>query len=147
MNNINSENYHVRYSNIKDKINSILSLQIRTMRHKRNLTQKELAKRIGMRQVNISLLERHRREPGFKIDTLACLAAAFDVGIRVEFVAVSEMEAWTKKLLQRVTHRDFDVTPIECDIPPVQLLSTGFSRMTEKIPVQSNCSSLPSMEI
>jgi transcriptional regulator with XRE-family HTH domain len=74
------------------------------------MTQKQLAALADMAQPRISAMERPG-ETTFNIDTLVRLAAAFDVGLRVEFVPFSEMLDWENGFSQDA----FNPTPIKRD--------------------------------
>jgi transcriptional regulator with XRE-family HTH domain len=74
------------------------------------MTQKQLALLAEMAQPRISKMERPGEE-SFNIDTLIRLAAAFKIGLKVEFVPFSEMLAWENNYSQDA----FNPTPIEHD--------------------------------
>lgn len=59
--------------------------RIKILRKKRNLTQKGLAKQVGVSEITIRKYEANKFEP--KIVTLMALARALDVG-------VSELDPW-----------------------------------------------------
>lgn len=100
-----------RASYIRAKLNVLIPSQIRALRLKRdNMTQKQLAELADMAQPRISKMERPGEE-AFNIDTLIRLAAAFKVGLKVEFVPFSEMLAWENGYSQDA----FNPTPIEQD--------------------------------
>ena len=56
---------------------------IRTMRLSRNMTQSDLAKKIGQSQSSITMYETGRREPDF--ETMEALADAFNVPLHTLF--------------------------------------------------------------
>lgn len=64
--------------------------QIRAIRKARGWTQTQLAERSGIPQARISHLEQPGRDP-LSLRTLYRLAAAFDVGLLVQFVSFSEL--------------------------------------------------------
>lgn len=70
-------------------INSI-GAQIFSLREQEGWTQTELAKRSGMAQARVSLLESASGE-NFNLNTLKRIAAAFDVALSVRFVPFSEL--------------------------------------------------------
>lgn len=93
------------------------------------MTQKQLAQLAKMAQPRISKMERPGEE-SFNIDTLIRLAAAFKLGLKVEFVPFSKMLAWENSYSQDV----FDPAPIDQDIaflnpivsaPPVVVIGWG----------------------
>ena len=67
-----------------------IPLQIRAMQTERGWTQEELGDRAGMKQSQISQLEQ-RNYSGYTLRTLLRLASAFDVGLQVSFVPISEL--------------------------------------------------------
>lgn len=69
--------------------NLLLAAQIKVIREQRGWTQKELAKRAGMLQARISALENVEYD-AWTVNTLRKLAKAFDVGLNVSFVPVSD---------------------------------------------------------
>lgn len=64
--------------------------QIRAIRKARGWTQAQLAERSGIPQARISHIEQAGRDP-LSLRTLYRLAAAFDVGLQVQFVSFSEL--------------------------------------------------------
>ena len=64
--------------------------QIRAIRKARGWTQAQLAQRSGIPQARISHIEQAGRDP-LSLRTLYRLAAAFDVGLQVQFVSFSEL--------------------------------------------------------
>ena len=67
-----------------------LPFQIRALRKARGWTQAQLAERCGIPQARISHIEQPGRDP-LSLRTLHRLAAAFDVGLSVQFVSFSEL--------------------------------------------------------
>ncbi len=101
-----------RASYIRAKLNVLIPSQIRALRLKsNNMTQQQLAALADMAQPRISAMERPG-ETKFNIDTLVRLAAAFKVGLKVEFVPFSEMLAWENNFSQD----QFDVRKIDDDL-------------------------------
>lgn len=100
-----------RASYIRAKLNVLIPSQIRALRLRRDdMTQKKLAELAGMAQPRISAMER----PGatkFNVETLVRLASAFRVGLKVEFVPLSEMLDWENEFSQDT----FNPTPLERD--------------------------------
>lgn len=78
---------------IRSKLNVLLPSQIRSLRLRRGLKQSELGQVADMKQARVSAMERVG-DAKYTIETLVRLAAAFSVGIHVEFVTFSEMLAW-----------------------------------------------------
>lgn len=64
--------------------------EIRALRKARGWTQAQLAERCGIPQSRISHIEQPGRDP-LSLRTLYRLAAAFDVGLSVQFVSFSEL--------------------------------------------------------
>lgn len=79
---------------VASQINVGLPFQIRALRKQRNLNQQELATLAGMLQPRISAMEQVGGGQ-LNLDTLRKLAAAFDVGLLVKFVAFSELTKWS----------------------------------------------------
>lgn len=140
-----------RASFIRAKLNVLIPSQIRALRLRRdNMTQKQLAAIAKMAQPRISAMER----PGatkFNIETLVRLAAAFKVGLKVEFVPFSEMLAWENDFSQD----EFDAVKIDKDIrfisptihseaatitsaPALQLNFAGVAPVNLLVPEMSN---------
>ncbi len=67
-----------------------IPFQIRALRKARDWTQAQLAERCGIPQARISHIEQPGRDP-LSLRTLYRLAAAFDVGLLVQFVSFSEL--------------------------------------------------------
>lgn len=87
-----------------EHVDQNIPFQIRANREHRGWTQAELGNRAGMAQARISTLE----DPNysrFTISTLKRLAAAFDTGLQVAFVPVSEV------LNRSVNLRDHLISP------------------------------------
>lgn len=104
----NSFSSRVAYTRATTSIN--VASQIKALRRRRKMTQKELSNLMGTGQSRISAMER----PGelLTVDTLVRLASAFGVGLMVKFVPFSEMLNWENSY-----HQDsFDATSIEKDI-------------------------------
>ena len=105
---INSSNSHESY--LRAKLNVLIPSQIRGLRLKYPLTQKALGEKAGMKQARISALEQIG-EAKYNIDTLIRLAAAFKVGLSVQFVTFSEMLEWENDFSQD----EFNVKKIDED--------------------------------
>ena len=81
-----------------------LSAQIRALRASRCWTQREMGSACGVNQSTVSAWE--RGHPPVRIETLLRIAAVFDVGIEIRFVA------WSKFLF---TPQGFFIVPWEHD--------------------------------
>lgn len=105
------EDWKYRAAYIRASINVNLASQIRALRLKQDMTQKELADESKMMQPRISAMEK----PGavkFNVETLVRVAAAFKVGLIVKFAPLSEMLAWENGFSQD----NFNVVTFEHDI-------------------------------
>lgn len=92
-----------RASYIRSKLNLLIPSQLRGLRLKGKLTQKQLADEAEMKQPRISAMER----PGeikFSLETLIRMAAAHGVGLVVKFVSLSEMLRWENQYSQDAFH-------------------------------------------
>lgn len=92
-----------RASYIRSKLNLLIPSQLRGLRLKGKLTQKQLADEAEMKQPRISAMER----PGeikFALETLIRMAAAHGVGLVVKFVSLSEMLRWENQYSQDELH-------------------------------------------
>lgn len=78
----------------EEHIESGLPIQIRELRKKRGLTQKELSALTGCDQSNISNWENPNYEYTPNISTLKILANAFDVPLIVRFGTWKELLNW-----------------------------------------------------
>jgi transcriptional regulator with XRE-family HTH domain len=86
-----------RHQFVDEEINVGIAFQIRSLRNKQNLTQVNLAKRLGVKQPLVSSWE----DPDYgnhSLGTLKELARAFDVGLLVRFVPFSTLVDWTANL-------------------------------------------------
>lgn len=114
-----------RASYIRSKLNVLIPSQIRALRLKsNNMTQQQLAALADMAQPRISAMERPG-ETKFNIETLVRLAAAFRVGLKVEFVPFSEMLAWENNFSQD----QFDVRKIDNDLVFIGFNTTATQRV------------------
>lgn len=82
---------------VEEHINTGIPFQIRALRKQRKWTQTELGKLAKMEQERISVLEGPNNE-GVALLTLKKLASAFEVGLIVRFVPVSELVEWELNL-------------------------------------------------
>jgi len=104
------------------------------------LRQSDLAREVHMQQSRISMFE----TPGaanMTLETLSRLAAAFKVGLVVEFVPFSEMLRWEDTYSQdsfNVTKIDDDIAFIAPDSVTSIAKANGYSTITETL---ENCAS------
>lgn len=101
------------------KVCTLVPSQIRALRLKsENPRQPDLARAAEMHQSRISMLETPGANP--TLGTLSAIAAALNVGLKVEFVPLSEMLEWENGFSQD----SFEVTPLDSDTnflsPPQQ---------------------------
>lgn len=101
------------------KVCTLVPSQIRALRLKsENPRQPDLAGAAEMHQSRISMLETPGANP--TLATLSAIAAALHVGLKVEFVRMSEMLAWENGFSQD----NFEVAPLDSDTdflsPPQQ---------------------------
>lgn len=103
--------FESRASYIKAKLSVLVPSKIKALRLKSNMPrQRDLAVAAKMQQSRISMFE----TPGaanLTLETLAKLAAAFKVGLIIDFVPFSQMLQWENSYSQDV----FDVTRIDED--------------------------------
>lgn len=92
---LHDENYRREW--VSEQAGVGLAFQIRALREDRELTQEELAERLGKSQATVSEWESpdYRR---YTLSTLARLAAAFDVALMVRFAPFSELVKWSTQL-------------------------------------------------
>jgi transcriptional regulator with XRE-family HTH domain len=122
-------NIDARASYVKSKLGVLVPSQIRSLRLQSDMPrQSDLASAAGLHQSRISMFE----TPGaanMTIETLSRMAAAFKVGLVVNFVPFSEMLKWENEFSQD----RFRVTPIDQDLEfqnpgtgePEQAFATG----------------------
>lgn len=92
---------------IRAKLYTLVPSQIRAVRLKRGLSQKQLADLCGMKQARISEMET-AGACNYTIATLARIAAAVGIALQIEFCTFAEMLDWQNSYSQD----SFDVTPI-----------------------------------
>jgi transcriptional regulator with XRE-family HTH domain len=104
--------FDARRAYIKATLGILVPSKIRALRLKSNMPrQSDLAAEARMHQSRISMFETPG-EANVTLETLAKLAAAFKVGLKVEFVPFSDMLRWENDYSQDA----FDVTRIEEDL-------------------------------
>lgn len=91
-------NHEYRQQFVEEEINVGLALQIKAIRDKQELTQTELAKKMGVRQPLISQWEDPDYEGKFTLSSLKDLAKVFDVALLVKFVPFSKLVEWTTNI-------------------------------------------------
>jgi transcriptional regulator with XRE-family HTH domain len=84
---------HYRDAFVRSHIVSGVAAQVFSLREQAGLTQEELAKKSGMKQTRISLIESGEIE-NIQTDTLARIASALDVALVVKFAPFSELAEW-----------------------------------------------------
>jgi transcriptional regulator with XRE-family HTH domain len=93
----------------EEHVSTGLPFQIHGLREKLGLTQAELARRAGMAQERISVLEDPNYEFLPKINTLIKLANVFDVPLIVKFGSWSELFNWETNLSpERLAPKNFE---------------------------------------
>ncbi len=93
----------------EEHIETGLPIQLRELRKKRKLTQKELAELTGFDQSNISDWENPNYEYTPQISTLQRFANAFDVPLIVRFGSWDELLEWDNNLSpEKVAPESFD---------------------------------------
>jgi transcriptional regulator with XRE-family HTH domain len=114
-----------------------IPFQIRALREQREETQAELSSRTGWAQAWVSKLENPNYK-GFSLATLKKVASAFEVGLMVRFVPISELVKWELNLSQsslRVANFDEDPFFNEEELNSVTLskLATATQRTTSTV--------------
>jgi Helix-turn-helix. len=123
---------------VSEHIDTGIPFQIKAIREQRGWTQKQLGKNVhdAMKQEQISRLE-DANYSKFSLATLKRLASAFDVGLMVKFVSISDLVKWelglTSESLKAVS---FDEDSYFEDKPGVanSALPTETEINTEKLP-------------
>jgi transcriptional regulator with XRE-family HTH domain len=101
-------------------VSNTVSAQIAKLREKEGWTQTQLAKRAGMQQSRISMLEDPDYE-NIEVKTLCRIAAAFDVALLVQFVTFSELARRSANITEDdivVAKFDEDELPAQADARP-----------------------------
>jgi transcriptional regulator with XRE-family HTH domain len=89
-------NKEYRDSFVSSEVDVSVAFQIRALRKQREWSQEKLAESATMKQERISALENPSNVPN--ISTLKKLANAFNIGLIVRFVPISEMMKWKLNL-------------------------------------------------
>jgi transcriptional regulator with XRE-family HTH domain len=74
-----------RYALVESHLNATVAIQIKMLREKRGWSQEELARRAGLHQPQIALLESVKWKHDPTIETLEKIARAFEVRLRTSF--------------------------------------------------------------
>lgn len=82
---------------IEEHVNEGIAFQIRSLRNRQELNQSQLAKKMNLKQSQISEWE-NPNYGKYTLATLKELAKAFDVGLLVRFVPFSKLVDWTVNL-------------------------------------------------
>jgi transcriptional regulator with XRE-family HTH domain len=105
-------NEEYRYSYVESLLNSQLAAQLKVLREERDLTQEDLADKIGTKQAGISRLE-NVNYSSWKTETLRKLARALGVRLKISFeefgTLPEDMERFNRKGLSR---RPFSDDPV-----------------------------------
>jgi transcriptional regulator with XRE-family HTH domain len=86
---------------IDEHINVGIAFQIRGLRNRRKLRQKDLAEQLGVKQPLVSAWE-NPNYGNYSLNTLKDMAKAFDVGLLVRFVPFSTLVNWTLNVTPNV---------------------------------------------
>jgi len=104
---LNDADFRHAYSD--ENLNLWIAAQIKVLREQQNLSQKELAERIGSKQAGVSRLE-SANYSGWSVRILKKLAEAFDLRLRISFEEFGslwqEVNNFSKENLQRRSFRD-----------------------------------------
>lgn len=120
-------NTKFRAAYIRSKLNLLIPSQLRALRLKGQITQKQLADEAEMMQPRISAMER-TGEIKFSLETLIRMAAAHKVGLQVRFVPFSELLQWENGYSQDnfdVVRLDEDERFLDPADPPAGQLEAG----------------------
>ena len=102
------ENKEYREGIVDSMIHIGIAFQIKALRKRQNLTQRQLGERIGGPQNIVSRYE-NAKYAGFTIKTLQRLATAFDVALIVKFATFDELD----ELMQNRSQEILAVTSFE----------------------------------
>jgi transcriptional regulator with XRE-family HTH domain len=80
---------------VSARVAAAVGAQIAALREKCGWNQEELARRAGMKQPRIALLEKGDYE-SFSFSTLKRLASAFGVAVRIDFVSFGDFLQWSE---------------------------------------------------
>lgn len=129
------KNKEYRDAFVSEHIDTGIPFQIKALRNQRQWTQQDLAKHTGMKQARISKLE----DPNysrFTLATLKKLSSAFDVGLVVRYVPISELVEWELNLSpESLKAASFDQDPYFKDEAPKSSLAVSSS--IQSVPISS----------
>ena len=86
---------------VDEHINVGIAFQIRGLRNRQKLRQKDLAERLSVEQPLVSAWE-NPNYGNYSLNTLKDMAKAFDVGLLVRFVPFSTLVSWTLNVTPNV---------------------------------------------
>jgi transcriptional regulator with XRE-family HTH domain len=93
-----------RHAYAADYLDSAVATQIKVLREQRNMTQHELAQKLGVKQSQVARME-SVNNTGWQIRTLKRVAKAFDLFLVVRFESfgamLPEIEAFGRSTLER----------------------------------------------
>lgn len=104
-----------RESYLDSFINDTITAQLHNLRKDKQWTQAELARRAGMKQPRVALMESSDYD-NYSISTLKRLAHAFDVALIVKFSPFSELAAFSSSF----SSKDVHVPDYESDIRTIE---------------------------
>lgn len=103
------EDKEYRDSYAEDYLNTYIAVQIKVLREQRQMTQADLAKRIGTKQAGVSRLE-NVNYTNWKTQTLKKIAKALDVRLQISFetfgTLLREAENFSTESLKRPNFAD-----------------------------------------
>jgi len=118
-----------RYGFAEAFLNSYIAAQIKILREQQQMTQTQLAEKIGTKQAGISRLE-NVNHTAWKVETLTRLARAFELRLRISFeefgTLPDEVNNFGKESLERAP---FDEDPI---------FGTASDQAQESVPLTDN---------
>jgi len=98
-----------RHSYAEECLNTMIATQIKVLREQRAMTQSTLAKKAGMLQPRLSVME-DANYSSWSVKTLRRLAQAFDLALSVKFESFSEavldFEELSRESLERPSFKD-----------------------------------------
>lgn len=98
-----------RHAYFEEFLNSLVSTQIRILREREEMSQEELAAKVGTTQSGISRIESPEYS-SWRVETLRKIARAFDMALSVKFVsfgdAIDDIEQFGEDRLIRPAFKD-----------------------------------------
>jgi|TARA_B100000315_G_scaffold62977_1_gene57169 transcriptional regulator with XRE-family HTH domain len=125
---------------VAEQINVGIPFQIKEIRNQRKWSQTELGKKVHeiMKQEQISRLE-DPNYASFTLSTLKKLASAFEVGLMVRFVPISDLVEWelglTSESLEAVSYNEdayFENKPDESTVDDNQFVENRISDRADR---------------